>query len=169
MTFLISFHASGTPGAHGSVLAETEVDGDYEVIVMVACKALSEAGVGNFRISGFGADLWPLDVAYDFSAFMEQFPFLLGGLREGRKVAVDLYSQGVERELIIYPSDSGVVKIKCVSRTEWVPHPEFESIDQKVLISMLAEVVVNFVKGLKDIDFELADEEPLVHWLNGEV
>lgn len=168
MAFVLSFHPTVTPGACSSLSAGPEVCGDYESMVMVACKAISEAGGGNFRIGGFGAEVWPLDIVYDFSAFMEQFPSLLIGLRDGREVAVDIYSQGIERELIFRPHAAGVI-IQCVSRTEWIPNPEFESIAQGELISSLLEVAVNFAKSLKIVDFELAGAEPFVHWLNGEI
>lgn len=55
-----------------------------------ACAALAEAGGGSFHIGGFGDESWHLDVADDLSAFVEQLPELLAGIREGREVEIDL-------------------------------------------------------------------------------
>ncbi|GHB78922.1 hypothetical protein GCM10010377_81240 [Streptomyces viridiviolaceus] len=135
MGFSVSFNPAVPSGAAAPASASLEPDDDYETLVMEACSVLADAGGNTFHIGGFGIDEWPLDVAYDLSAFMEQLPSLLMGVRDRREVEVDLYSQGVERILTFRPSGD-VVMIHCDSRTNWVPHPERESIEQSELVAM---------------------------------
>ena len=141
---------------------------DYETLVVETCSALSDAGGSTFHIGGFGSDEWPIDVAYDLSAFMEQLPSLLAGVRERREVDVDLYSQGIERTLTFRPSGD-LVMIRCESRTNWVPNPECESIAQSELVAMLSKLAEDFAGGLKVINSDLSEVAPFKRWLEGEV
>ncbi|WP_406479639.1 hypothetical protein [Streptomyces sp. NBC_01615] len=127
MSFSASFNPALPSGAAPPASAGLESGDDYEILVMEACSALSDAGGSRFHIGGFGSDEWPLDFAYDLSAFMEQLPSLLESMRERREVEVDLSSQGIERTLT-FSSSEDLVMIHCESRTDWVPNSERESI-----------------------------------------
>ncbi|MFI2074062.1 MULTISPECIES: hypothetical protein [Streptomyces] len=166
MSFSVSFHPGAPSGAEGPAPVGQEWGDDYEVLVMEACSALSDVGGNTFHIGGFGSDEWPLDVAYDLSAFMEQLPSLLMGVREHREVEVDLYSQGVERTLIFRPAEDRVM-IHCESRTDWVPSPESESLTQGELVAMLSKLAEDFAGALKAIDSELSKVSPFAEWLEG--
>ncbi|WP_395576843.1 hypothetical protein [Streptomyces sp. BK79] len=168
MSFSVSFNPAMPSGAVSPAAAGLEPGDDYETLVMEACSALSDAGGSSFQIGGFGSDEWPLDVAYDLSAFMEQLPSLLAGVRDRREVEVDLYSQGIERTLIFRPSGD-LVMIHCESRTNWVPNPERESIAQSELVAMLSKLAEDFARGLKALNFELSEVAPFERWLEGEV
>ncbi|WP_399922972.1 hypothetical protein [Streptomyces kanamyceticus] len=168
MSFSVSFNPAVQSGAAAPVSASLEPGDDYETLVMEACSALSDAGGSRFHIGGFGNDEWPLDVGYDLSAFMEQFPSLMASVRERREVEVDLYSQGIERTLTFRPSED-LVMIHCESRTNWVPNPEFESISQNELVAMLSKLAEDFARGLKAIKFDLSEAAPFDRWLEGEV
>lgn len=168
MSFSVSFNPAVPSGAVALASAGLEPGDDYETLVMEACSALSDAGGSRFHIGGFGSDEWPLDVAYDLSAFMEQLPSLLMGVRDRREVEVDLYSQGIERTLTFRPSGDFVM-IDCDSRTNWVPSPECESIAQSELVAMLSKLAEDFARGLKAINFELSEVAPFERWLEGEV
>lgn len=166
MGFAVSFESAVPSGAAASTSADLEPGDGYETLVMKACDALSDAGIGRFHIGGFGSDEWPLDVAYDLSAFMEQFPSLLAGVRERREVEVDLYSQGIERTLVFRPSGDLVV-IHCQSRTSWIPNPERESIARGELVEMLSKMAEDFARGLRSIDSKLSKVAPFERWLEG--
>ncbi|MCY0947663.1 hypothetical protein [Streptomyces antarcticus] len=168
MSFSVSFHLALPSDAPSTAPVSSELDADYNTLVIEACSALSDAGGGSFHIGGFGSDAWPLDVAYDLSAFMEQLPSLLAGVRERREVEVDLYSQGIERTLTFRPVENRVV-IQCESRTNWVPSPEFESLAQGELVAMLSKMAEEFAGGLKAISSELSGVAPFACWLGGEV
>ncbi len=167
MSFSVSFHPATPSAATGAAPVGNELDDDYDTLIMEACSVLSDAGGSSFHIGGFGSDEWPLDVAYDLSAFIEQLPLLLAGVRERREVEVDMYSQGIERTLT-FRSVENRVMIHCESRTEWVPSPEFESLAQGELVSMLSKLAQDFARGLKAINSELLDVAPFPRWLAGE-
>ncbi|MBW8086572.1 hypothetical protein IGW14_00540 [Streptomyces hygroscopicus subsp. hygroscopicus] len=168
MSFSVSFNPAVPSGAAAPASASLEPGDDYESLVMEACSALSDAGGGRFHIGGFGSDEWPVDVGYDLSAFMEQLPSLLAGVRDRREVEVDLYSQGIERTLAFRPSGD-LVTIHCDSRTNWVPNPERESIAQSELVAMLSKLAEDFARGLKVINSELSEVAPFERWMEGEV
>lgn len=168
MSFSVSFDSAVQSCAAAPALPILDSGDDYETLVMQACSALSDAGGSRFHIGGFGNDEWPLDVGYDLSAFMEQFPSLLASVRERREVEVDLYSQGIERTLTFRPNED-VVMIHCESRTNWVPSPECESIAQSELVAMLLKLAEDFARGLKTIKFDLSEAAPFDRWLEGEV
>lgn len=168
MSFSVSFKPAMQFGAAAPAVASLESGDDYETLVMEACGALSDAGGSRFHIGGFGNDDWPLDVGYDLSAFMEQFPLLMASVRERREVEVDLYSQGIERTLTFRPSEDLVV-IHCESRTSWVPNPKCESVAQSDLVAMLSKLAKDFAQGLKVIKFNGSEAAPFDRWLEGEV
>lgn len=168
MSFSVSFSMDVPSGAVVSASESWEPDYDYDILVMVACAALADAGGGRFHLGGFGSADWPVDVSYDMSTFMEQFPLLLAGVRERHEVEVDLYAQGVERTLTFRP-DGDLVVIRCCSRTDWVPDPECESIHRNELVAMLTKLAEDFAGGLKAIDSELSGITPFDRWLMGEV
>ncbi|MFE9679385.1 hypothetical protein ACFYO5_35630 [Streptomyces sp. NPDC006259] len=168
MSFSVSFNPVVQSGAVAAASEGLKSGDDYETLVMEACSALSDAGGSRFRIGGFGSDEWPLDVGYDLSAFMEQFPSLMASVRERREVEVDLYSQGIERTLSFRPSHDLVI-IHCESRTNWVPNPECESIAQSELVAMLSKLAEDFAQGLKAINSDLSEVAPFERWLEGEV
>jgi hypothetical protein len=168
MSFSVSFNPAVPSGVVALASVGLEPGDDYETLVMEACSVLSDAGGSTFHIGGFGSDEWPLDVAYDLSAFMEQLPSLLVGVRDRREVEVDLYSQGIERTLTFRPSGDFVI-IHCDSRTNWVPNPERESIAQSELVAMLSKLAEDFAGGLKAVNSELSEVAPFERWLEGEV
>lgn len=167
MGFSVSFQSISPTADRCVASAVQNFGGDYEILVMEACGALSDAKGGVFHIGGFGDDEWPLDVAYDMSAFMEQLPSLLVGLREQCEVEVDLYSQGVERSLIFRPIGNSVM-VHCRSRTDWTPIPSHELIAENGLVSMLLKLVDDFTAGLRAINFNPSEMTSLERWLKAE-
>ncbi|MFE7618029.1 hypothetical protein [Streptomyces sp. NPDC057496] len=163
MSFSVSFRPPAPRGAPVGDPVSPEPDEEYETLVMEACEVLAEAGDGSFRMGGFGTPEWPVDVAYDLSAFMEQLPDLFAGVRAHREVEVDLYSQGLERTLTFRP-EAGVVAIHCASRTRWVPDPECERLPQDELLAMLGELAVDFADGLVAVRSGLAEVAPFREW-----
>lgn len=138
----------------------------YEILVMYACDLLSRTDA-RFHLGGFGSEDWNLDIRYDFSIFMEQFPGLMHALASREEFQLDLYSQGVERVLIFYPYDDSV-RIRCISGTSsWTPDPEVEFIRLADLERMLANLAENFVEALRSIDERIAGMEPFSQWSQG--
>jgi hypothetical protein len=162
MSFSVSFQPPRP--SEPAAPAPEEAGASYETFVIEACGALAEVGDGSFHLGGFGDENWPVDVAYDMSAFVEQLPELLAGVREGREVEIDLYPPGIERTLMFRPAGSEVT-IHCHSRTDWVPDPEVETIGQAELITMLSKLAEDFATALNAMNPRLAQVEPFAHWL----
>ncbi|MFK4086133.1 hypothetical protein ACI2LF_18625 [Kribbella sp. NPDC020789] len=160
MPFSVSLHVIVPSSVQVSASVGAEPSDEYESLVIEACSALADTGRVKFHIGGFGSEEWPLDIAYDLSAFMEQFPSLLAGVRERREVEVDLYSQGIERTLFFSPNADAVI-IRCQSRTDWVPNPEYETVMHDDLLLMLSALASDFVGALRAIDPQFSDAEPL--------
>ncbi|WP_433656567.1 hypothetical protein ACQPW1_35335 [Nocardia sp. CA-128927] len=156
MGFHVAFIPTVSSDAMPAIQFEFEPGFGYREIVMTGCYAMEEAGIGVFQIGGFGQEEWPHDVGYELSAFMEQLPALMVSLSENRTGKVDMYPQGLERTLTFRPTGEHV-EIRCASRTDWVPHPEFEAMTRNELDSMLTELAQNFFIGLKAASPELAN------------
>ncbi|MFI9400748.1 hypothetical protein [Nocardia sp. NPDC052316] len=156
MGFHVAFVPTAPPDAGSAIQLEIEPRSGYREFIMTGCYMMEEAGVGVFQIGGFGQEEWQHDVGYELSAFMEQLPALMVSLRENHTGKVDMYPQGVERTLTFRPIGEHV-EIQCASRTDWVPHPEFETMTRNELESMLTELAQNFFIGLKATSPELAN------------
>jgi hypothetical protein len=138
----------------------------YETLVMYACELLSRTDA-RFHLGGFGTQDWNLDIRYDFSIFMEQFPELMQALASPDEFQLDLYSQGVERVLIFRPKDDSV-QIRCISgNSSWTPDPDIEIIRSPDLQKMLSDLGTDFVEALRSIDERIAGMEPFDQWLQG--
>lgn len=138
---------------------EIEDESDYEYLTVYACSLLAETDC-KFLIGGFGQDDWSFDISYDMSSFVEELPNLLKGLRERREVVIYLYSQGVERILTFTPHDE-IVKIRCVSQTDWVPSPSEENVSRGELLRMAQALARDFRESLNDIAPTVARMEPI--------
>lgn len=165
MGFHVEFRA-GEPHRPHPLLVVPEPASDHEVDVIEACDLLARAGAGEFVMSGFGRDRWPLDVAYDMAAFVEQLPALLHGMMSGSAVEVDLYGQGVESSLVFCPTSESV-EIVCRSRTAWRPDPAVEEVARQHLIEMWQNLATTVAAKLAAIAPRLAATQPFNLWARG--
>jgi hypothetical protein len=150
----------------GALIAP-EVEDDFDSLVMAACGMLADAGC-RLHIEGFGSLEWPVDVAYDLSAFMEQLPDLIARIRLRSHAEIDMYSQGVERTLE-FTHAGDLVEIYCLSRTDWVPNPSIERMSRKSLEEMLSRMAVDFAISLVEIGSPIAQAHPFSNWVSGAV
>jgi hypothetical protein len=166
MAFPVSLMCATSPSSTESWPSSHRTAGEYETLIMEACEQLKDCDC-CFHIEGFGGE-WPVDVGYDLSAFMEQFPELLVAVRKHRYAELDLYSQGIERTLEFYSQESPV-KIRCLSRTSWVPDPEVEVIAREDLETMLMNLAVDFARALNGVRSPVAELMPFSDWRDGRV
>ncbi|MGW8330719.1 hypothetical protein ACWGLE_22840 [Streptomyces sp. NPDC055897] len=138
---------------------------DYEYLIVCACSVLAETDA-EFHIGGFGLDDWGFNVETDMSAFLEDFPNLFKGLRDGNPVTLPLYQQGVERNLTFKRSGEKI-SILCESRTSWVPNPELETLDYGQLLMMLQQLTQGFAEALAEKAPEIACLAPFPLWRAG--
>lgn len=101
------------------------------------------------------------------SAFVEELPRLIAGLRAGRETEVDLYPQGVERTLTFRPEGERV-RISCVSRTSWVPRPDVEVCAADELMDSCVRLARDVAAALEAVAPAVARLTPFDQWIRGE-
>ncbi|PRY01837.1 hypothetical protein [Allonocardiopsis opalescens] len=138
-------------------------DADFATAVMRYCELLAETDCA-FHVGGFGEPHWPVDVAYDLSAVIEQLPDLLSSLRERRAGSLDFYGQGIERTLEFTPNGDTTL-IRCGSRTAWRPDPEVETAHGSELEDMLTALAHDFAVSAARLHPPAALVPQLADWL----
>ena len=78
-------------------------DDDVRSILMDVCRAIGQRG--EFVVSGFGQNSWPVDVQTDLPVFLEQLPSALLAVSKCAMAEIDFYEQGVERSIALAPAD----------------------------------------------------------------
>jgi hypothetical protein len=149
------------PAAASLGKAPSDVN-EYEAVIMYACELLALTDA-KFHIGGFGQIDWNLDIRYDFSVFMEQYPGLISAVSGNNEIEIGLYSQGLERSLTFFPGPEEV-EICCASWTSWVPDPVCEKILSASLESMLKKLAADFSWAVGRIDRNLITVEPFNEW-----
>lgn len=150
----------------GAEIPADELD-SYEALIIYVCSLLAGTDA-KFHIGGFGSDDWNLDISYDFSIFMEQYPDLMQAMKSREEFQLELYSQGVERVLIFTPHHD-VMQIRCISGTSsFVPDPDTENMPLPDFETMLTKLGRDFLESVRAISPPLAEMQPFPHWLQGD-
>ena len=139
---------------------ETE---DIRSILSDLCRTVAEQG--QFVVSGFGQDRWPVDVGTDLAIFLEQLPNVLRAVKAGAATEIDFYEQGIERKIEFSPAGD-VYQATCISQTEWRPDPAVEQVGRAVLEGMFMGVQERVVKLIEEIAPDLAEHDWVWRWRN---
>lgn len=135
---------------------------DIRSILTDICRAIETSG--EFIVSGFGDNKWPVDVGTDLAVFLEQLPDVLNAIRVEADTEIDFYEQGIERTITLTPDADGYFA-SCISRTKWQPNPRFEKIDLSLLRKMLIEFRDEFVRIMRLVAPELYEHPWMKSWL----
>ncbi|GIF44537.1 hypothetical protein [Actinoplanes xinjiangensis] len=149
------------PATPGRDLGDDDRSG-YPYLVMAVCGLLGATDC-RFHASGFGAEEWYVDVAYDLATVMEAVPEVLDGLRSGRACEMDMYGQGVERTLH-FSAGGDAVDVECRSGTSWMPDPAVVRHDRAALIAMVEKLAADFGRAVAIGLPRLAGLEPFAGW-----
>lgn len=117
---------------------------DVTTLFTDICEALAEAEIAWFRVSGFGQDLWKVDVRTDLPVLLEQLPEAIAAAAAGSSFILDFYEQGIERRLVFIPNGNEFV-VRCESDTDWRPDPEEEKIKAATVQEMLLAIRDRFL------------------------
>lgn len=138
---------------------------DVRSILMDTCRDL--ASFGEFMVSGFGQEKWPVDVGTDLSILLEQLPDVISAINSRRPTEINFYEQGVERNIVFVPSGENYIAT-CESQTMWQPSPETIVIHNTVLKEMLVSVQFTFMIGLEKLSPSLPKHKWILEWLMAE-
>ena len=123
-------------------------------------------GEGRFVVSGFGQDLWPVDIRTDLCVLLEQLPGSLVAISSGAHFEIDFYEQGVERKIEFSPEDNGYVAT-CLSYGKWQPNPAAEHVESNSLARMLIAVRDEFIEFMRCACPDLVLHPWVQSWLQG--
>lgn len=62
----------------------SDEDDDISTVIQELCEVLEDTGIVQFRVGGFGQDIWPVDVAIDLASILEQIPEAIRSISEER-------------------------------------------------------------------------------------
>ncbi|OMF25859.1 hypothetical protein [Paenibacillus sp. FSL H8-0259] len=125
------------------LISDLELD-DEVAILMCICKAFEISQSVSFVVGGFGQDNWPVDCRTDLCTVIEQVPDILGKTRAGiYSFELDFYEQGIERRLL-FKEDTNLVKVTCISRTKWEPHPSSMFMEKAVVSKIFEKIYSDF-------------------------
>jgi hypothetical protein len=119
----------------------------------------------EFAVSGFGQDVWPVDVRTDLAVFLEQMPNALRAIKERKSAEIDFYEQGVERSIAFEPDGTQYLATCKTWSTTWQPHPSIEEISADSLEQMLLAARDEFMRALTMMAPSLADHSWIKEWL----
>lgn len=111
---------------------------DVNAIIMDMCISLGDTGGFDFRVSGFGDDRWPVDVATDLATVLEQLPVALDACAAGEPFTLDFLEQGVERRLEFALIGESSYEVTCIGNPTWNPERLTEEVRRDALLAMLA-------------------------------
>lgn len=122
---------------------DSENDNIKSVLVEI-CDILDGQGSIEFIVDGFGQERWPVDVAFDLPVVVEQVPKVIQSICLEKPCVIDFYEQGLERTVEVMPGVE-LVRLRCSSRTQWVPSPNEESVSTTMFLAMLRAFHTDFV------------------------
>jgi hypothetical protein len=145
------------------LVSEMELD-DAVAILISICDVFESSEIVSFFVSGFGQERWPVNCRTDLATIIEQIPNILEKIREGEfSFQLDFYEQGIERQLL-FEQDSSLIKVTCVSRTNWIPNPSSISMERHEVSTMFESLYSNFLEYSKVFCIDLAKNPLLDDW-----
>lgn len=130
---------------------------DYRSILSEVCRQLEETGAISFVVQGFGEMKWRVDVATDLVVILEQLPALFSWASEpepGSVFNLDFYEQGVERRLVLSPSEENI-RVEGIpvntGKNRWNPEINTEMIPKITLKIQITKLTTTFLKVAEEI------------------
>jgi hypothetical protein len=149
----------------GEDIINSDVELDDVVAVLISiCEVFELSEMVSFVVSGFGQEKWPVDCRTDLSTIIEQIPDILEKVSKGTfSFQLDFYEQGIERKLV-FEEEAELVRITCLSRTNWIPIPQTILIDKVEISIMFKNFYNNFLEYSSVLCADLAKNPLLEEW-----
>jgi hypothetical protein len=139
---------------------DDEYDNEISILTDI-CAEFSKNELNKFKIKAFSNELWPVDIETDLVVFLEQLPICIKEINLGHDCSINLYEQGVSRE-ILFKFNNG--NYNCYGQSHdgtWVPSYT-ENVSQSDLLKMLKAFLDHFLSALKC----RSSNKYLVQWLS---
>lgn len=139
---------------------DDEYDNEISVLTDI-CTELSKNKLNQFKIQAFSNELWPVDIKTDLVVLLEQLPVCIRERNLGSDSSIDLYEQGISREILLKFNQGNY---NCYGKSHdgiWVPSYA-ENISQTDLLKMLKTFLDHFLSALKNKH----SNKYLVQWLS---
>ncbi|MDC4814949.1 hypothetical protein NQ815_14575 [Acinetobacter baumannii] len=142
-----------------------QYDDEYDTEISVLadiCAEFSKNKLNQFKIQAFSNELWPVDIETDLVVLLEQLPACIREINLGSDCSVDLYEQGINRE-ILFKFNQG--NYTCYGQSHdgtWAPS-YVEDVSQSDLLKMLRAFLNQFLSALK----YKHSNKYLLQWLSG--
>ncbi|KHO15841.1 hypothetical protein NT90_08635 [Acinetobacter baumannii] len=139
---------------------DDEYDNEISVLTDI-CTELSKNKLNQFKIQAFSNELWPVDIETDLVVLLEQLPVCIREINLGADSSIDLYEQGISREILLKFNQGNY---NCYGKSHdgiWVPSYA-ENISQTDLLKMLKNFLDHFLSALKNKH----SNKYLVQWLS---
>lgn len=141
---------------------DSELD-DIDALLADICECLSEKNLVEFSITGFDLN-WPVDVRFDLPIVIAQIPHAIAALENQADTNLQLYEQGIERELSFKITDL-TVEIECKSLTGDLLTNAKEHINRVEVLAMLKDFLERFLRLSYNMCPEITSHMIFVDWL----
>ncbi|THF72491.1 hypothetical protein [Cohnella fermenti] len=146
-----------------NVISNFELD-DVAAVLISICEVFEHSEMVSFVVSGFGQEKWPVDCRTDLATIIEQIPDILKKVNKGIFLfKLDFYEQGIERQLV-FEEEGGLVRVTCMSRTNWIPNPNAILLDKVKVSTMIKNFHKNFLEYSSVLCTDLANNPLLENW-----
>ncbi|MDO7908895.1 hypothetical protein Q5741_21195 [Paenibacillus sp. JX-17] len=145
------------------VISDFELD-DVVAVLISICEVFEQSEMVSFVVSGFGQEKWPVDCRTDLATVIEQIPDILEKVSKGIfSFELNFYEQGIERQLV-FEEEGGLVRVTCMSRTNWIPNPNTILFDKVEVSTMFNNFHKKFLEYSSVLCTDLANNPLLENW-----
>lgn len=144
-----------------------DLDEDYDIdcILLDICERLDNLKKVKFVISGFGDEEWNVDCKADLPCILEQMEEILNGVVYKHNFTIDLYEQGMEREIEFEFKDENVT-LTCKSYVGNLPPELLIFVPDDKLYKIFLEFFNDFIKCIEIFLPEYLDNGIFIEWVN---
>jgi hypothetical protein len=141
---------------------------DVNSIINDLCEVMSETNLVTFVVNGFGQRSWPVDVSIDLATILERVPFVLNSIiNENYTFDLDFYEQGIQRRLLFSLGDTDdIVKVDCISGTDWIPSPKVIFLEKSFIKEGLFNLYYSFCNYSRNMFPKLSSHKWFIDWCN---
>jgi hypothetical protein len=145
-------------------LEDLDLD-ETEGILGGICLLLEARQDTQFFVSGFGEQVWAVDISTDLASIIEQLPEVVTSLQKRNyPVEIYFYGQGIDRRLVC-ESNSSSINVTCDSGTSWVPRPRTLILNEEEFLLQFLDLKTSFIECARQVAPHLAATQQFTSWV----